>query len=139
MNRDEIIRTWETDGRYRDWYAIDSYDSMDGKTRRIFVADEDTCIEMMRNTYAMPSDHAMGNFYRCSFIPASAALAYFEGDEQELDERSAYTLTETAGILGITRQSVHGLIQRGTLDAHKVGNSWMVYRYSVENRMKQQA
>ena len=46
------------------------------------------------------------------------------------------TTTETAKRLGITRQAVHGLIQRGTLIGARVGfRDWGVDEQSVEDRL----
>ena len=56
----------------------------------------------------------------------------FEVDELP-SERGEYSITEAAGILGISRQRVHQLLQAGKLDGHKVGNTWNIYRYSVES------
>lgn len=53
-----------------------------------------------------------------------------------IDDRDEYTITEAAGILGVSRQRVHVLLQNGQLEGHKRGNSWFIYRYSVENRLQ---
>lgn len=136
MNRDEILNSWETDGIYRDWYAVDSYNPQNGKMRRLFVGTEDDAVKAMR-TFSEPTDLAMQPFYRCSVIAASDARAYFDGAVDELpDERSVYSITEAASILGVSRQRVHQLIESGKLDAHKVGSTWSIYRYSVENRLE---
>lgn len=50
-------------------------------------------------------------------------------------EASIISLTEAAEMLGVSRQRVHILLQNGQLDGFKVGNSWNVYRESVENRI----
>ena len=49
------------------------------------------------------------------------------------------SLTEAANMLGVSRQRVHILLQNGQLDGYKVGNTWNVYRASVERRMEQNA
>lgn len=134
--REEILATWETEGIYTDWCAIDSYDPIDGTIHRLFVGTEDDAAKMMRDYYNEPHDIAAQPFYRISFISTSDALAYFKEEVDVLpDERSVYSITEAAGILGISRQRVHTLIQSGKLDAHKVGNTWQVYRYSIDKRM----
>ena len=47
------------------------------------------------------------------------------------------TTTETAKRLGITRQAVHGLIQRGTLIGTRVGfRDWGIDEQSVEDRLR---
>ena len=134
--RDEILATWETDGRYEDWCAIDSYDSMTGEIRRLFVGTEQDATDMMVAYYIAPSETAMSSFKRCSYISAEDALAYFKGEVDALpDERGVYSATEAAEILGVSRMRVNQLIHDGQLDARKVGNAWQVYRHSVENRM----
>ena len=133
---DEIIASWETEGQFTEWYAIDSYDPMSGTMHRLFVGDYDEAWTMIADHYARPTDLAMRPFHRCSLISSEDALAYFEGLRTELDERAEYTITEAADILGITRQGVHDLIKRGKLDAHRRGNSWFVYRYAIEARKR---
>lgn len=134
---DEILASWETEGQYTDWYAIDSYDPMDGTMHRLFVGDRDEAWTMMADHYAKPTDLALRPFHRCSLISTGDALAFFEGEAYDLpDERGEYTATEAAGILGVSRMRVNQLINEGKLDAHLVGGRWMVYRYSVESRMK---
>lgn len=136
MNREEILATWETEGAYADWYAIDSYNPMDGKIRRLFVGTEDEAYKLLNSDYIDPQGLAIEPFYRIKVIGGDDAKAFFEGEQYELpDERSVYSITEAAGILDVSRQRVHKMIQDGILDAHKVGNSWSVYRYSVENRL----
>lgn len=134
--RDEIIASWETEGQYTDWCAIDSYDPIDGKTRRIFVGTEEDAVKMMRDYYNEPHDIAAQRFYRVSFISAADAFAYFNSEADELpDERGMYDVKEAAAMLDVSRQRVHQLLQAGQLDGHKVGKTWYVYRYSVENRL----
>lgn len=134
--REEILATWNDEGIYTDWYAIDSYDPTDGTIRRLFVGTEDDAIKMMRDYYARPTDLAMQPFYRCSLIDSDKAHVFFAGETDELDdERGEYTITEAAGILGVSRQRVHVLLKNGQLDGHKRGNSWFIYRHSVENRL----
>lgn len=135
-NREEILATWDTEGYYADWFALDAYNPTDGTIKRVFVGNEDDVTDMWRGHYSYPHETAMGNFYRMSAISASDARAFFENKVDELpDERSVYSITEAAGILGVSRQRVHVMIQAGQLDAHKVGNAWNIYRYSVENRL----
>lgn len=135
---DEIIASWETEGQFTEWYAIDSYDPMSGTMHRLFVGDYDEAWTMMADHYARPTDLAMQPFHRCSLIPSEDALAYFSDNADELpDERGMYDVNEAAGMLGISRQRVHQLIQDGKLDGRKVGKTWYVYRHSVENRMEQ--
>ena len=50
-------------------------------------------------------------------------------------ESSIISLTEAADMLGVTRQRVHVLLNNGQIDGFKVGNTWNVYRYSVEKRL----
>lgn len=46
--------------------------------------------------------------------------------------RDVVSVTEAAAILAVTRQWVLRLIERGKLDATKVGNTWTITRQSVE-------
>lgn len=64
-------------------------------------------------------------------------FASFTALEEHYGEQSEYTITEAAEILGLTRQRVHVLINSGKLEAHKRGNSWFIYRRSIENRLAQ--
>ena len=64
----------------------------------------------------------------------------FEVDVNEIGEMSdVVSLTEAANLLGVSRQRVHILLQNGQLDGYKVGNTWNIYRASVERRMEQNA
>lgn len=42
--------------------------------------------------------------------------------------------SEAAMMLGVTKQAVHGLIQRGQLPARRAGESWVIRRVEVERR-----
>lgn len=133
---DEILATWDEDGYFVDWYAIDSYNPNDGVSRRMFVGTPEDAAMLMRESYAVPSEFAKSNYYRCSAISSEAARAYFEGTVYELEsERGAYSITEAAGILNVSRQRVHKMLETGKLEGRKVGNTWTVYRYSVEARL----
>lgn len=133
--RDEIMETWETEGRDCDWFAIDSYDPVTAKTTRLFVGTEAEAWRLMTTTYSLPSETACSTFYRCSLIAPEDALRFFKGDATVMDERGEYSITEAAEILGVSRQRVHQMLQAGQLNGHKVGNAWAVYRYSVEGRL----
>lgn len=50
-------------------------------------------------------------------------------------ESSIISMTEAAELLGVSRQRVHVLLTNNQLEGFKVGNSWNVYRASVENRI----
>ena len=133
---EEIMATWEAEGQYRDWYAIDSYNPLDGKLRRLFVGEEGEARDLLNSSYLNPDGLYGEPFYRLKVIGGDDALAYFKGEVHELeDERGLYSITEAAGILGVSRQRVHALVKAGQLDARKVGNTWSVYRHSVEARM----
>ena len=132
--REEILNNWETE-QYTDWYAIDSYDPIDGTTHRLFVGNEEDATKMMRE-YATPTDKAMQPFHRCALISTGEAKAFFEGEEAVIDERGMYDVKETAGMLDVSRQRVHQLLDDGKLEGRKVGKTWYVYRYSVENRLE---
>lgn len=50
-------------------------------------------------------------------------------------EESIISMTEAAEMLDVSRQRVHVLLQNGQLEGFKVGNTWNVYKSSVENRL----
>lgn len=50
-------------------------------------------------------------------------------------EADIISLTEAAEMLDLSRQRVHVLLQNGQLEGFKVGNTWNVYKSSVEERM----
>ena len=131
---DEIIANWDV---YRDWdwYAIDAYNPGDGRARRVFVGCLEDAAALMRDTYAVPTDLALQSYHRCALVSSEDAWAYFSGETELPDERGVYSVTEAAGMLGVSRQRVHQLIEAGRIDARKVGNAWEVYRHSIENRM----
>ena len=132
--RDEILATWDTEGIYTEWYAIDSYEPTSGTITRLFVGTLEDAEKMMRDYYSEPAETSLAPFHRCSIISASDARAFFAGEVDELpSERGEYSITEAAGILGVSRQRVHQLLQAGKLDGYKVGNTWSIYRYSVES------
>ena len=134
--RAEILANWETE-QYNEWCAIDSYDPISGTTRRLFVGTEQEASRRMASYYAAPSDTAQDDFYRCSYISPADALAFFKGEVDELpDERGMYDVTTTAGMLDVSRQRVHQLLQDGKLEGRKVGKTWYVYLHSVEERME---
>lgn len=134
--REEILASWETEGIYTDWYAIDSYDPSSSTIHRLFVGTEDDATDMMRDYYSQPAELAQQPFYRLSLIDTDAAHAFFTGEVGELaDERSMYDVNTTAGMLNVSRQRVHQLLQAGQLNGRKIGKTWYVYRYSVENRL----
>lgn len=132
---DEILSTWEDEGRYADWYAIDGYNPIDGMTRRLFVGTYDEAADMMRTTYAMPTDLVMQCYHRCSTITPEEALAYFRGDVYETDEGRWMSTAQAAELLGVNRQRVVQLIAAGKLDAVKVGRSYNVSAASVDARI----
>jgi excisionase family DNA binding protein len=132
---DEILATWETEGIYTDWCAIDSYNQVDGTVKRLFVGTEDDCTDMMRAYYIVPTDLALQPFYRCSFIGSDDAKAFFDGIETELSERGVVSATEAAELLGVSRMRVNQLLNDGKLDGFRVGKTWTVYRDSVERRI----
>ena len=132
--REEILATWETKGQYIDWCAIDSYNPVTGTITRLFVGTSDDCANMVNVYYMQPSETACSNFYRNAYISNTDALRFFHGDNGLPDERGAYSVTETAELLGVSRQRVLQMLNSGKLDGRKVGNVWTVYRYSVEER-----
>ena len=133
---EEILATWDEEGYYTDWYAIDNYEPMTGTINRLFVGTEEEADRLMRKTYAVPTDLAMQPFYRCSLISTSAAKQYFEGiRESYVDDHTEWISTaEAAEILGVGRARVTQLIKLGFIRAEKVGNRYSVDRASVEER-----
>lgn len=131
----EILATWETEGRYTDWYSIDSYNPISGGVSRLFVGTEEEATKIMIDNYATPTEYAMQPFYRCALISESEAREYFEGISREINEPAVMSLTEAAEMLGVSRQRVHVLLTNGNLDGYKVGNTWNISRDSVNKRM----
>lgn len=135
---EEILATWETEGIYTNWYAIDSYDPVDGKTSRLFVGTEADAIEMMNRYYAKPTDLAMQPFRRCSLIATEAAKDYFDGIAVHLAENDPrddwISAAEAAEILHVHRNRVLQLVNSGDLEGRKIGGTWIVDRASVEAR-----
>jgi len=83
----EILATWETEGYYTDWYAIDSYDPIKHEENRLFVGELDDVVAAMSNYYKTPATISGAKFYRSSLISAEDAKAYFESlFEPEVDE-----------------------------------------------------
>ena len=135
--RDEILATWDTEGIYAEWYAVDSYEPTSGTITRLFVGTLEDAEKMMRDYYSEPAENSLAPFHRCSIISASDAHAFFAGEVDELpSERGEYSITEAAGILDVSRQRVHAMLKSGILEGHKVGNQWSIYRWSVENRFE---
>ena len=136
--RDEILATWETEGRYTDWCAIDSYNPIDSTIRRLFVGTEQDATDMMKAYYIDATDKALQPFYRISYISPNEARDYFEGKVYELpDERGFFSATEAAEMLGVSRMRVNQLLNNGKLEGKMVDGTWRVYRYSVENRLEE--
>ncbi|MBR2681376.1 MAG: excisionase family DNA-binding protein [Exiguobacterium sp.] len=50
-------------------------------------------------------------------------------------EADIISLTEAAELLNVSRQRVHILLQNGQLEGFKVGNTWNVYKSSVDSRL----
>lgn len=120
-----------------EYYAIDSYNPIDGKIRRLFVGSAEEARNLLHSSYAILRDTTETPFYRCQLITENEAMAYLDGEAYELeDERGEYSITEVAGILDVSRQRVHAMLKSGILQGHKVGNQWSIYRWSVENRIE---
>lgn len=75
----EILATWDAEGFYTDWYAIDSYDPITHEENRLFVGELDDVVAMMANYYEVPATIAGAKFYRSSLISSDEALGYFRG------------------------------------------------------------
>lgn len=54
----------------------------------------------------------------------------------DADDSAVISITQAAEMLGLTRQRVHALLLNRQLDGFKVGNSWVICKSSVEERMK---
>lgn len=133
---DATLKPTEDEIIYNDWYAVDSYDPTDGKMTRVYVGDEEHAHKLIRDYFSQPQELAMGKFYRCKLLSIEETRDYFNGSTDIQDERTVYSVTETAQMLGITRQRVLALLKSGKLEGEKVGTTWSIYRYSVENRLK---
>lgn len=75
----EILATWETEGFFTDWYAIDSYDPITHEEARLFVGELDEVDKMMTNYYEQPATISGAKFYRSSLISSDEAREYFRG------------------------------------------------------------
>ena len=134
--RDEILSTWDEDGIYADWYAIDSYNPTDGVIRRLFVGTEDEAYALLNSSYIEPKGLHGEPFYRIKVIGGSDAKAFFEGEAYELpDERELCSATEAAEALGVSRMRVNQLINDGKLPAYKVGNAYVIDKADVERKI----
>ena len=131
---EEIIASWEAEGQYADWYAVDNYNPNTMQTKRVFVG---TLAEADRFAQRMtaPSDTALSPFYRCQLIDTADALRFFQGDQSVAREDGFLSVTEAADRLGVSRARVHQLIGSGKLEAERVGATMMVYEASVNARM----
>lgn len=59
----------------------------------------------------------------------------FKRDLPWLFDDEVVSATEAAEMLGVNRARVNQLLNSGQLEGCKVGNTWQVYRYSVEARL----
>lgn len=125
----EIMNTWETEGQYIEWYAIDNYNPIECTENRLFVGTYDDAVKRLAD-YTEPTDCAMQPFYRCSLISSEDAHDYFAG----IGERLTISATEAADMLNVSRMRVNQLLNEGKLDGYKVNGIWRVYRASVEKR-----
>ena len=126
----EIMSTWETEGQYTDWYAIDNYNPIDCTENRLFVGTYDDAVKRLAD-YTEPTDYAMQPFYRCSPIGSEEAHDFFAG----IGERLTIGATEAADVLGVSRMRVNQLLNDGKLEGYKANGTWRVYRRSVEDRL----
>ena len=75
----EILATWDAEGFFTDWYAIDSYNPITHEETRLFVGELDDVVTMMTNYYDQPAMVIGAKFYRSSIISSVDALSYFRG------------------------------------------------------------
>ena len=66
------------------------------------------------------------------------ATVYRDGAIVDDAHDDVVSITEAADMLDVSRQRVHAMLQSGKLEGRKVGNTWSVYRDSVENRIESQ-
>lgn len=75
----EILATWDAEGFFTDWYAIDSYDPITHEETRLFVGELDEVVTTMTNYYEVPATISGAKFYRSSLISSDEARDYFRG------------------------------------------------------------
>ena len=55
-----------------------------------------------------------------------------------LDWERLLSVQEAADMLGVNRQRVHQLLDKGALEGYKVGGTWIVDKESVRKRLSSQ-
>lgn len=88
------------------------------------------------NTQAI--EKALRNMYvdienATSFEQRNGIFADYAERIASMESDELVSMTEAAELIGVSRQRVHQLLQAGKLDGYKVGNTWSIYRYSVES------
>lgn len=139
---DEILDNWESE-QYRDWYAVDCLMAQDGKKpgriNRLMVTSDKARAQDFAARHAAGYDVAFGepgeigqmNFYRCTIISAKVAHDYLVGLKRGYSSE-LLPMSEAAKVAGISRQAMHGRIERSTIPAELVGREWYVLAASVK-------
>ena len=140
---DAILNDWENE-KSGDWFAVDRIKT-DGTMVRLFVGRRDDA-ESLAMQYVIGdtvdydgSTVAPGvfeaPFHRMALVSEEAARDYFEGLMADVDDVGRmYTVGEAAERMGIHRQSVYGLIRRGSLRAELVAGEWRVTGGAIARR-----
>ena len=142
MNAEEALKNWETE-QHSDWYAVDCLICSDGKkpgriNRLMVTTDKARAQEVAARraagydlAYGEPGEIGQMNFYRCTMISAAVAHDYLAGCLVDGESSELLPLSEAAALAGISRQSMHGRIKRGSIPAELVGTEWYVSVASI--------
>lgn len=147
--REEILASWETEGE-----TLEVRDFVSGKNVKVNVESQEDIDE--GTLYCCTYSAQASNEVDCRFavIETSDGTMMCQTDWQSIcatpdtiadfewedctprdDFEDMLDVAETAEMLDVSRQRVHQLLQAGQLDGRKVGKTWYVYRYSIDNRM----
>lgn len=141
MTAEETLKNWERES-LRDWYAVDCLICADGKrpgrvNRLMVTTDKARAQEVAARRAAgydlagEPGEIGQMNFYRCTMVSAAVAHDYLQGCLVNGESSELLPMSEAAALAGITRQSMHGRIKRGSIPAELIGSEWYVSIASV--------
>lgn len=137
----EILDDWETE-QYKDWYAVDELKPASGKKpfrviRLMVTSDRDDAKNRAARFAAgydlddgEPGEIGEQPFYRCTIINPTVAHDYLTGLTLGYGGEML-TLTDAANVARVSRQAMLGRIERGTMAAELIGNTWYVLESSI--------
>lgn len=134
MRPSEILESWDVLGAFEEWFAIDVYDPSIDMAFRTYVGDRESTLSLMHNSFVIPMDERSkyGRYHRVRKISADDARAFFENGGFIALDPYTVTAAEASKALGVSRARVGQLIAGGELDGRKFGNSWIVFRSSLD-------